>query len=77
MIKEIEELQESVREDFACEDPETRRVNRLYARLSDTLGIIHQLAVKVERLEKRGKPRLRMERNRLRQVPEEEEGGHG
>jgi hypothetical protein len=66
MIKEIEELQVSVLEDFACTDPEVSR-NRLFARLSDTLGLLHQLAVKVERLERRRQP--------APYVPDSEEGG--
>ena len=72
MIKEIEELQDQLREAAAHQC--LTRHQTLLAHLA-TIGLLHQLAVKVERLEKRGKPRLMMERNRIRQVPEDEEGG--
>ena len=71
MIKAIEELQEAVR------DMRITTIDGLQTQdlMASAVGLLHQLAVKVERLEKRGKPRLMMERNRIRQVPEDEEGG--
>lgn len=71
MIRAIEELQEAVR-DMRITTIDGVQTQDLMA---SAVGLLHQLAVKVERLEKRGKPRLMMERNRIRQVPEDEEGG--
>lgn len=55
MIKEIEQLQEHMRENaneyVDCYVPDPRQI-LIVGAVSTTLGLLHQLAVKVDRLER-------------------------
>jgi hypothetical protein len=65
MIKEIEQLQD----DLPTALPSNSRtaINHIYRVVQDTLGLLHQLAVKVTRLEEKRAP--------APYVPDSEEGG--